>query len=135
MESFNPWMLLSAGLAIALVAFVGWYVKKHGVPKSAAEVQTNLRADAPALEQMVGGLYAKVAHEFETIRGDLAAMRSVSNTLQPRYIDRDDFFKAIGATAFAYAITLDGKLVHNGQAPTVAYTTQPDGSVAIVAAP
>lgn len=137
LNSFIP--MVAVVLAAALIVGVVWYVRKHGIPTSAAQVQANLTADAPTLlvdlKALVAKLESKMTEGTASVRAELAAIRAISSTLQPRYIDRDDFMKAIGATAYAYAVTLDGKLVHNGQAPTVAYTTQPDGSVAVVATP
>lgn len=49
-------------------------------------------------------------------------------TLFARYIDRDDFMKALG-TGYSGAVTLDGRPINNGIEPALSYFTQADGSI------
>ena len=49
-------------------------------------------------------------------------------TLTDHYVDRDDLMKACGA-GFAYAVMLDGAMVHNGFGPADSFVTNSDGSI------
>lgn len=125
LEMLNPVVVvLSVALVIAVIAAGIFAYKLHnaGVANRDLFGQTALKAGdlADALRDKV---VAIVAEESTKLAAQV--------TLRTQYFDRDDLLSDCGRlpVGFAQSVTLDGKVVRNGDAPAVAFLTQPNGNI------
>ena len=109
--------------AVVVIAVFVYRLHTKGTPTNLLLPQTLLKA---------GGIADTIEEKM------FAALRKWSEanpaTLRDVYFDAQDFYADLGRlpTTFTNAVTLDGAIKRNGNAPPAAYLTQANGNVSKV---